>query len=210
MTDVLVRPRSARKAKGDGHTRRAEILSAAERIFIAEGYEGATIRKIAEDVGVSSTCLYMHFRDKDEMLLEICREAMADLLSATSEMAERPLGAVERLRLILRAYIQFGLSHPNAYRLIFCSSPLNASLAKQQTTRELGAACAQLVASVVREVAAEGRLRPGDPQVAHQALWAGCHGLVALMITKPDVAWAPAEQIGATLIDGLMFGMIAD
>ncbi|WP_374576746.1 TetR/AcrR family transcriptional regulator [Phenylobacterium sp. J367] len=51
--------RSARKAKGDGHLRRAEILEAAERIFIAEGYEGATIRKIADEVGSRrprSTC----------------------------------------------------------------------------------------------------------------------------------------------------------
>jgi AcrR family transcriptional regulator len=55
--------RSARKAKGDGHLRRAEILEAAERIFIAEGYDGATIRKIADEVGVSSTALYMHFQD---------------------------------------------------------------------------------------------------------------------------------------------------
>ena len=66
MDDTLSRPvKSARKPKGDGHLRRAEILRAAERIFVAEGYEGATIRKIADEVGVSSTCLYMHFRDKD-------------------------------------------------------------------------------------------------------------------------------------------------
>src|SRR6201990_3081852 len=72
--------RSARKPKGDGHLRRAEILEAAERIFVAEGYEGATIRKIADEVGVSSTALYMHFRDKDEILLEICSGAMGRLL----------------------------------------------------------------------------------------------------------------------------------
>src|SRR5580704_17835253 len=54
-------PRSARKAKGDGHLRRAEILQAAELIFVRDGYQGATIRKIAEEVGVSSTALYMHF-----------------------------------------------------------------------------------------------------------------------------------------------------
>ena len=41
--------KTARKAKGDGHLRRAEILEAAERIFVAEGYEGATIRKIADE-----------------------------------------------------------------------------------------------------------------------------------------------------------------
>ncbi|PZQ45154.1 MAG: TetR/AcrR family transcriptional regulator, partial [Phenylobacterium zucineum] len=53
-------PRSARKPKGEGHARRAEILAAAERIFVEVGYEGATIRKIAEEVGLSSTALYMH------------------------------------------------------------------------------------------------------------------------------------------------------
>src|SRR3712207_2879540 len=61
--------RSARKAKGDGHLRRGEILEAAERIFVAEGYEGATIRRIAEEVGVSSTALYLHFPDKQAILL---------------------------------------------------------------------------------------------------------------------------------------------
>ena len=68
--------RSARKAKGDGHLRRAEILEAAERIFVAEGYDGATIRKIADEVGVSSTALYMHFQDKGAILLEICEATL--------------------------------------------------------------------------------------------------------------------------------------
>ena len=60
--------KTARKAKGDGHLRRAEILKAAERIFVAEGYGGATIRRIADEVGVSSTALYMHFPDKAALL----------------------------------------------------------------------------------------------------------------------------------------------
>ena len=39
MTVALKKPhKSARKPKGDGHMRRGEILAAAEKIFIAEGY----------------------------------------------------------------------------------------------------------------------------------------------------------------------------
>ena len=90
---LLTRPeKSARKAKGDGHLRRAEILSAAERIFIAQGYEGATIRKIADEVGVSSTALYMHFQDKDQILLEICDRAMGELLASTLSISTSPGG----------------------------------------------------------------------------------------------------------------------
>jgi AcrR family transcriptional regulator len=63
-------------------SRRAEILAAAERIFVEHGYEGATIRKIADEVGLSSTALYMHFSEKGEILHEICREAFEALMEA--------------------------------------------------------------------------------------------------------------------------------
>ena len=90
--------RSARKPKGDGHLRRAEILEAAERIFVAEGYEGATIRKIADEVGVSSTALYMHFQDKDGILLEICERTLRQLLVQNTEISGKPLDPVSRVK----------------------------------------------------------------------------------------------------------------
>ena len=211
VTIILNRPqRSARKAKGDGHLRRAEILQAAERIFVLEGYEGATIRKIADEVGVSSTALYMHFRDKDQILLEICTEVMERLLSLNSEISARPIDSVSRVRLMLEAYVRFALSHPNAYRLVFCASPLAGSAHKRDATNDIGANCFERFSGVVREIAAEGRLRTGDSRTAALTLWAACHGLVALMITKPSFDWAPSEQFMGVMIDGLLFGLIAD
>ena len=47
--------RSQRKPRGQGQSRRAEILDAAKRLFLTDGYENATIRKIAAAVGVSDT-----------------------------------------------------------------------------------------------------------------------------------------------------------
>src|ERR1700761_1113154 len=99
--------RSARKAKGDGHLRRGEILDAAERIFIAEGYEGATIRKIAEEVGVSSTALYMHFPDKACILGEICNRPLQLLLQRNRELAVKPVEPVVRVRMMLEAYMRW-------------------------------------------------------------------------------------------------------
>ena len=91
--------RSSRKPKGEGHARRAEILSAAERIFVEHGYEGATIRKIADEVGLSSTALYMHFADKAEILHEICREAF-ETLTADATGAPRFLVQVDLALLV--------------------------------------------------------------------------------------------------------------
>ena len=212
METVLTKPaRSARKAKGDGHLRRIEILEAAERIFVVEGYEGATIRKIADEVGVSSTALYMHFRDKDEILHEICLTAMQTLLDQNSEIAARPADSVTRVRLMLEAYVRMGLEHPNAYRLVFLSTPRGGAVGPiRAATGEIGAQNYARYVGVVREIAASGRLRVGDADSAAQALWAACHGLVALMITRPDIEWAPAGELTSLMVEGLLHGLVAD
>lgn len=211
MTTTLKKPlRSARKPKGDGHMRRGEILQAAERIFIAEGYQGATIRKIADEVGVSSTALYMHFRDKDEILLEICDGAIESLLSINVEISAQPIDAVARVRLMLDAYMMFALENPNAYQLVFCGPAGVLSEVKQQQTQALGDRCYDRFVSVVREIGASGRLRTGTVDSAAQSMWAACHGLVALLLTKSTFAWAPTEELRKVMLDGLLHGLVTD
>lgn len=204
------RRRSARKARGAGYLRRGEILDAAERIFIAEGYEGATIRKIAEGVGVSSTALYMHFPDKAAILGEIGKRALEVLLARNREIAAKPVDAALRIRMMLEAYMRWGLANPNAYQLVYSAPrPLSATLWSEDTV-DLSVQCYEIFADVVREVAAEGRLRPGDAESAAQAFWMGCHGVVALLCARPNFQWTDTEDLIATILDALMLGLVAD
>jgi AcrR family transcriptional regulator len=206
---VTTTRRSARKPKGDGHLRRAEILEAAERIFVAEGYEGATIRRIADEVGVSSTALYMHFPDKGCILLEICEGTITQLLARNSEIAAKPVDAVARVKLMLESYMRWGFEHPNAYQLVFADAR-PASGVWHEGTADLSARCYEIFSGVVREIAAEGRLRVGSTDAAAQALWAACHGVVTLLITRPGFNWAPVEDLVEVTLDGLMYGLVAD
>lgn len=210
MTTGVTTRRSARKAKGDGHLRRGEILEAAERIFVAEGYEGATIRKIADEVGVSSTALYMHFPDKSGILLEISQATIGQLLQRNAEIAAKPMDAVGRVRLMLDAYMRWGFEHPNAYELVFCSAARLPPGISEATSSDLGAQCYEVFSGVVREIAAEGRLRAGTADSAAQALWASCHGVVALGLSRPQFAWAPREDLMAVTLDGLLHGLVID
>lgn len=202
--------KSARKAKGDGHLRRAEILEAAEHIFLAEGYHGATIRKIADEVGVSSTALYMHFRDKDQILLEICDGAIARMLVSNAEIAARPIDAVARIRLMAQAYVRFALTNPNAYQLVFCSPMQAISPEKQEATMALGERSFEKFLGVVRELAAAGRLRTGTAESAAQVMWAACHGIVALLITRPTFPWAPPDELQKVMLEGILHGLVTD
>jgi AcrR family transcriptional regulator len=207
LTTAVTARRSARKAKGDGHLRRAEILTAAERIFVAEGYEGATIRKIADEVGVSSTALYMHFPDKGAILLEICEASILRLLNQNREIAARPMDPGMRLKDMLASYMRWGFEHPNAYQLVFGSSP-SVTGVWSEGNASLSAQCYDIFSGVVREVAAEGRLRTGDADSASQALWGACHGVVMLAITRKTRPWAPQAELIEVTLDGLMNGLV--
>jgi AcrR family transcriptional regulator len=211
MTTLMKKPqRSARKPKGDGHMRRGEILDAAQRIFLVEGYHGATIRKIADEVGVSSTALYMHFKDKDEILLEISDTAISRLLAINSEISARPIDAVARVRLMLDAYMTFALENPNAYALVFCGPSAVLAEDRKDAAMVLGERCFEKFVGTVSEIAASGRLRTGSAESAAQTLWAACHGLVSLLITKPDFNWAPVAELRTVMLDGMLYGLVAD
>jgi AcrR family transcriptional regulator len=211
MSAVAVPARkTARKAKGDGHLRRAEILEAAERIFVAEGYEGATIRKIADEVGVSSTALYMHFQDKGCILLEICERTLSQLLNSNAEIAAKPLDAVVRTRMMLDAYMRWGMAHPNAYQLVYCALRPVSAAPWPERTADLSRECYEIFSGVVREIAADGRLRSGGADSAAQVLWTASHGLVALMTARPKFGWADREELIQVTLDGLLNGLVID
>jgi AcrR family transcriptional regulator len=154
----------------------------------------------------------MHFRDKDEILHEICYGTLKALLQQNSEFAAMPADAVTRVRLLLEAYARMGLEHPNAYHLVYCATPrvTITESPMQAATREIGAQCYECYVGVVRDIAAEGRLRVADSECAAQVLWTAVHGLVALMISRPNVEWRPADELISVMLDGLLNGLVSD
>ena len=69
-----------RKARGQGHERRGEILAAARSLFLKEGVDRVTIRALCARVGVTAPALYRHFKDKREIIIAICNETFGKLL----------------------------------------------------------------------------------------------------------------------------------
>jgi AcrR family transcriptional regulator len=204
---VVTSARSARKPKGEGHSRRAEILDAAERIFIQHGYEGATIRKIADEVGLSSTALYMHFTEKSEILAEICQTAFERLIAVSESIGSGDGAPEARLRGLMEAYARFGFENPNAYRLIYLTRPQEAAGGADAANQAMGARLYAYFCQTVAQAGEAGRLRH-DPAVTAQLLWAGVHGVVSLLITKPYFDWAEQEVLVGAMLDALFEGLM--
>src|SRR5688572_10720436 len=97
---------------------RTKILDAARELFVQEGYEAVTMRRIAERIEYSPTAIYLHFKDKDSLLRELCE---ADFLKLAEELVARelPEDPVARLRGAALGYVEFARRYPNHYRLMF-------------------------------------------------------------------------------------------
>ncbi len=97
------------------------ILQAATTLFAEEGYASVSLRKIAERIEYAPSTIYLYFRDKDEIITSVCRQNFQLLTEALDAiLLTRNLPPLEMLRVCLRAYIQFGLEHPDHYVVTFC------------------------------------------------------------------------------------------
>ena len=95
-----------------------KILDAARELFVAEGYERVTMRKIAERIEYSPTAIYLHFPDKLAVIRALCDRDFLTLAKQFQKIA-KVADPIERLRQVGRAYTVFALSHPNHYQLMF-------------------------------------------------------------------------------------------
>jgi len=85
---------------------REDILEAAAQVFRKKGFHGASMANIAEAVNLQKASLYHHVSSKQEILLELLDRALELLLERISPIATQPIPADERLRLMIREYLQ--------------------------------------------------------------------------------------------------------
>jgi AcrR family transcriptional regulator len=172
---------------------RSQILEAARTIFVRDGYEALTMRKVATEIDYSPTAIYLHFADKAALVHAICEETFTGLIARLEKLhrkhADDPL---EYLKAGLRAYVEFGLANPSHYTATFILTPKNTGYDYQSSA---GKRAFEFLSGTVGAGVASGRFPKVDVEATAQALWAGVHGLVALLITKADFPFVGRERL---------------
>ena len=100
-----------------------QILVAARELFVNEGYENVSMRKIADKIEYSPTTIYLYFKDKADLLDSVCQETLLSLLNTLDELKKDKSDPVETLRKSGRVYVAFGLKYPQDYKLTFVIRP---------------------------------------------------------------------------------------
>lgn len=187
---------------------RQEILDAARDLFVSEGYEFTSVRRIADKAGCATGTLYLYFDDKTAILAELCLETFARLSARMEAILKDPGPPLEAMRRGCRLYIEFGLQNPSHYILTFIMS---GRLLDEKTVKShlmtAGTRCFGNLRAVTQRCIEEGLIRISDVDEASQVVWAGIHGITSLLITKPGFPWVEQTRLVETLLDVLIEGI---
>lgn len=190
------------------------IMDAARDLFVSEGYEGVTMRKVADKIEYSPTAIYVHFADKEHLFQELCRCDFAHLAQVFQSEA-LPADPIERLKHIGRTYVEFGRQYPNHYKLMSMTPhprpELDESDCQRRGNPEVDAYA--MLKHTVQQAIDAGAFREGisDAELVSQTFWAAVHGVISLHIAKQFsdswVDWRPLEQRVELMLDAVLHGM---
>ena len=182
-------------------------MDAAREMFVAEGYASVSMRKIAEKIGYSPTTIYLYFKDKSDLLHQICEQTFARLarnIKAIERLSDNPL---EKLRSGMREYVYFGLKHPSQYEIVFITPlPKNIETEFNETN---GKIAFDTLRDVVAECISANLLKNSDVELISQTLWAGIHGITSILIKHGGFPFVERDRLVDHVIDTLIAGVKA-
>ena len=202
-----------RRARERSETR-DKILDAARELFVTEGYEGVSMRRVAEKIEYSPTAIYVHFADKQELFHELCQRDYTRLAEVfqSSAMSSDP---IERLKQIGSTYTEFGVRYPNHYKFMFMTPhpPHEPDEVDRKIMGNPEVDAYAFLKWAVQQAIDAGCLREElqDAELISQTLWAAIHGVISLDIAKctdPWVDWRPLQQRAELMLDVTLRGLV--
>lgn len=195
-----------RKPRGQGASRRGEILEAAKRLFTEEGYGQATMRRIAAAVGVSPTAIYLHFADKEAILKAISEDFFAELLVGLQVMKAADTPPLARLRAGMKAFVLFGLERADEYRLTF-QTRAPAIQKPKDGPEDVADMSFAVLEHAVEELVEAGIFRRADPYVIAETIFVCLHGVTAAAMDLCERMQCSQEALIDSVIDTVLRGL---
>ncbi|GAA0858140.1 TetR/AcrR family transcriptional regulator [Aliiglaciecola litoralis] len=172
---------------------RASLLSTATSMLTSCGIEGLSLRKLADQVGVSRTAPYHHFKDKNELLCAIAEQGFENWQQQTQQIfAQGDLTHKQKFRQFVFDYIKYAADNPELYDLMF-----GRTIWKQKAATEPLKAVAypsfQRQVDMTRLWQQQGLMPQHlDTLRLAQVTWGTLHGIARLLI---DGIYADASHI---------------
>lgn len=190
----------------------ARILDAAQHVFAAHGFHGATIDAVAERAGMSQPNLHNYFKTKADLYAAVLDQTLSLWLELIDDLDAAGDPAAE-LRRYIAQKMEASRQHPEASRVfaneILQGAPVLKNHLKTRTRDNV-----RQFAAVIEAWVAAGRLRPVDPYHLIFLIWAGTQhyadfsAQIKLIMDVPKLTrshfTAAEESIVSIILDGLI------
>ncbi|NUU24738.1 MAG: TetR/AcrR family transcriptional regulator [Streptomycetaceae bacterium] len=156
------------------------IAAAALGILLAEGAQAVTMRRVAEDAGVTAMATYRHFPNRDALLRAVVGKAVAEMTAGWGDLgADLPFD--RRVDALADAFLDFALGRPNLYRHLVAEHRPDARRFPDDF-RDGGSPAFAPVFTAVERAIRQGTLRDDDPLEVTLAITTPVMGLVQLYL----------------------------
>ncbi|OBV36749.1 TetR/AcrR family transcriptional regulator [Janthinobacterium psychrotolerans] len=198
----------------EAQARREHIIAVVKDLIKKGGARAVSIRKVADAAGFSTTVVYALFRDKASLIGQAMNKDMLALVQAMRSASDAGGGGWQRIALMGRAYVQYGLRHRDEYALLFMELRPHAAIKAVEVERGNTEQDPYAYAlHLFGELAHGGQVRAGEAALhaMTQIFWQALHGLVSLRIVMDEAdLWTPhlalddhLEDLLAVVIEGL-------
>ena len=151
--------------------KRARILEAAVRVFADRGFFNATVAEIARAAGVADGTIYLYFKGKDDLLLQLFEEKMAELTASAQAALSEEQDAPARLKQFIVHHFQAVEKNPELAAVLIVEVRQSAQALRPAEKARL-TAYLDLIAEVVRAGQDRGEIAQGiSPSVVKRAIF---------------------------------------
>ena len=182
------------------------ILDAARALFIADGYQHVSMRKIAERIDYSPAAIYSYFPAKDDIFFALAAEGFHILAQAVSGAIRGVEDPFERLRRGLWAFYQFAKTHPEYFALMFLDRSV-PSLSQDFQRFEFFQQLTARAENDIRACVDRGQFsRSLDPPAALHVLWAGVLGAATIGLAQRLAPGEDPDALARDVLESLLAG----
>lgn len=198
-----------KEPNGSEPGKRERILDAAVRVFAKEGFYNARVSQIADVAGVADGTIYLYFKSKDDLLINLFEDRMEAVNANLREAIESESSAVARLKRIVKLHLELVEQNRDMAEVISVELRQSSKFIREYSNPKFGEFLRTIAGAVV-EGQRNGELRSGiDPYIFARALFGALDEIALAWLVKHPGSKASielpraAEQLGDLFIEGL-------
>ena len=139
-----------------------QIIDAAIRVFARNGYWNSRVSDIARAAGIAAGTIYLYFETKEDILITVFREKMAEFVSALWRAIAEEGDAVAKIRRLVQMHFDILEGEPELAEVVQIELRQGQKFLRGPASQEINAYFA-LISSVLEEGVASGRFRRDLP-----------------------------------------------